>query len=108
MATKTKTKSTKEIALRPVLVTTAHRGVFFGYLGSEYKAGDSTAILTNPRNCLYWSKQCGGFMGLAANGPVGDSRVGACPSRSEIRNITSVTDVSEAAAKVWTEKPVHT
>jgi hypothetical protein len=50
-------------------------------------------------------KASGGFMGLAANGPLGDSRVGATAT-GEVRNITSVFDVTPAAEKVWTEKPV--
>lgn len=101
------TKKTAPKKLRPVLVTTANRGVFFGYMSPSYKEGDPTAKLTNARNCLYWSRQCGGFMGLAANGPIGDSRVGAIAD-IEIRNITSVSEVSEAAAKVWTDKSVWT
>ena len=100
MATKKKTVTN----LRAVLVTTANRGVFFGYAA---KTDGATIKLQNARNCLYWSRQCGGFMGLAANGPVGDSRVGA-KADIEIRNITSVTEVTEAAAKVWNDKPVWT
>ncbi|HKY41348.1 MAG TPA: hypothetical protein VJN18_35690 [Polyangiaceae bacterium] len=89
---------------RPVLVTTAHRGVFFGY--ADKTDGDVIA-LRGARNCIYWDRRCGGFMGLAANGPIGDSRCGA-KADIEIRNITSVTEVTEAAAKVWDEKPVWT
>lgn len=95
----TKKKSTKA---RAVLVTTANRGVFFGY---ATKTDGHTVKLTNARNCIYWSRQCGGFMGLAANGPVGDSRVGA-RADIEVRNVTSVTEVTDSAAKVWNEKPV--
>jgi hypothetical protein len=87
---------------RPVLVTTAHRGVFFGYAD---KTDGETIKLKSARNCIYWSRACGGFMGLAANGPLGDSRVGA-KADIEIRNITSVTEVTEAAAKIWDEKQV--
>lgn len=102
MATKTKPTKSATTKLRPVLVTTANRGVFFGYAS---KTDGDTIKLRDARNCLYWSKQCGGFMGLAANGPVGDSRVGA-KADIEIRNITSVSEVAEAAAKVWNDKPV--
>jgi hypothetical protein len=101
MATK---KTTAKLKSRPVLVTTANRGVFFGYATAT---DGETIKLSDARNCLYWSRACGGFMGLAANGPVGDSRVGA-KADIEIRNITSVSEVSEAAAKVWNEKPVWT
>lgn len=98
------TKKPARPKLRPVLVTTANRGVFFGY---ATKTDGETIKLTSARNCIYWSRQCGGFMGLAANGPVGDSRVGA-KADIEIRNITSVTEVTEAAAKVWNDKAVWT
>jgi hypothetical protein len=98
------TKKTNGSNLRAVLVTTANRGVFFGYAA---KTDGSTIKLERARNCIYWSRQCGGFMGLASNGPVGDSRVGA-RADIEIRNITSVTEVTEEAAKVWNEKPVWT
>ncbi len=99
MTTTRKPESAKS-TLRPVLVTTAHRGVFFGYATDT---SGETIKLTSARNCLYWSRECGGFMGLAANGPVGDSRVGA-KADIEIRNITSVTEVTPVAAKVWDEK----
>jgi len=99
MTTTRKPKSAKP-SLRPVLVTTAHRGVFYGYATDT---NGETIKLTSARNCLYWSRECGGFMGLAANGPVGDSRVGA-KADIEIRNITSVTEVAPGAAKVWDEK----
>jgi hypothetical protein len=102
MTTKKATSKTKSGGLRPVLVTTAIGGVFFGYAG---KTNGSTIQLFNARNCLYWSKECGGFMGLAANGPVGDSRVGA-KADIEIRNITSVSEVTADAAKVWNDKAV--
>lgn len=107
MATKktaTKKKTNGAATKRAVLVTTANRGVFFGY--SDKTDGD-VIRLESARNCLYWSRACGGFMGLAANGPVGDSRVGA-KATIEVRNITSVSEVTEAAARVWDEKPVWT
>ena|ERR1041384_6706517 len=87
---------------RPVLVTTANRGVFFGYASDT---SGETIKLRGARNCIYWSRECGGFMGLAANGPIGDSRVGA-KADIEIRNITSVSEVVESAVKVWEEKAV--
>jgi len=31
--------------------------------------------LTNARMVLYWSKECGGLLGLAANGPKADTRI---------------------------------
>lgn len=83
---------------RPVLVTTEYRGVFFGYAMDT--SGD-TIVLRNCRNCIYWTQAQGGFMGLASEGPTKDARIGARVERFEARKVTSVSDVSEAAVRVW-------
>ena len=57
-----KAATESDVTGKPVLVTTEFRGVFFGYIKSRDGA---TVILTNARNCLYWSAQTGGFGGLA-------------------------------------------
>jgi hypothetical protein len=92
------TKASKE---RPVIVTTAHRGVFFGY---AKKTAGETIKLARARNCLYWSADCKGFLGLAATGPTRSCRVGP-PADIELRNITSVTEVTPVAEKAWNEGP---
>lgn len=86
---------------RPVLVTTQHRGVFFGYATDT----SGTSIkLRGARNCLYWHSSAKGFMGLASIGPVGNSRVGpACDI--ELRDITAVAEVTAEAVKVWESAP---
>jgi len=99
MATKKATTSTKPKTSieRAVMVTTAHRGVFFGYASDT---SGETIKLRDGRNILYWSADCKGFMGLAANGPTKGCRVGP-PANIEIRNITSVTEVSATAEAAW-------
>ena len=91
-------KATKE---RAVLVTTSHRGVFFGY---SAKTDGDTIKLRDGRSVLYWSAACKGFMGLAANGPVADCRVGPA-ANIEVRNITSVTEVTDHAVKAFEVAP---
>lgn len=86
--------TTKE---RPVLVTTAHRGVFFGY---AKKTDGETIKLARARLCVYWSSDCKGFMGLAANGPTKSCKIGP-PADIELRNITSVSEVTADAEKAW-------
>lgn len=86
---------------RAVLVTTTHRGVFFGY---AKKTGGATIKLQSARNCLYWSSDVKGFMGLANTGPIGSSRVGP-PADIELRDITSVTEVLPEAVAVWERAP---
>ena len=83
--------------MRPVLVTTEYRGVFFGY--AEDTSGD-TIKLKNARNCIYWPSTQGGFLGLASDGPKDGARIGA-RADIELRKVTSVTEVTDAAAAVW-------
>lgn len=91
------TKKTAAPVLQPVIVTTAHRGVFFGYTADPY--GDVIS-LERARNVLYWSPDCRGFMGLAANGPTANCKLGAV-CEIALRNITSVSMVTEHAEKAW-------
>lgn len=86
---------------RPVLVTTAHRGVFFGYAS---KTDGQTVALKRARLCIYWSADVKGFMGLAANGPTTGCRIGPAAD-IELRNITAVLDVTPAAVEKWEAAP---
>jgi len=86
---------------RPVIVTTAHRGVFFGYTAD----GDGEIVkLSRARNCLYWSADVKGFMGLAATGPSASCRVGPAAD-IQLRNVTAVLEVTPEAAARWEQAP---
>jgi len=88
-------------AERPVLVTTAHRGVFFGYATNT----DGAIIkLRAARNCMSWSSDVKGFLGLASTGPSKSCRVGPAAD-IELRDITCVANCTEAAAKAWEIAP---
>ena len=89
---------------RPVLVTTEYRGVFFGYAVDT--SGD-TITLTDARNCIYWPSANGGFLGLASEGPAKGSRIGARIGKIELRKVTAVLEVSDAAVKAWEAADVH-
>jgi len=68
--------------MNPVLITTEFRGVFFGYTNDEGSKNLPESItLKDARNCIYWSSDCGGFLGLAAKGPSKDCRIGAKVSK---------------------------
>ena len=86
--------------MKPVLVTTQFRGVFFGYVVSDKKLPAEITI-QNARNCIYWSSDCGGFMGLAANGPTKDCRIGTQIPEITLYSITSVSPVTDKAAEAW-------
>lgn len=86
---------------RPVLVTTAHRGVFFGYATD---ITGQTVELKRARNCVYWSSDVRGFMGLASSGPSKGCRVGPMAD-IVLRDITSVVSVTPEAAEKWEAQP---
>ena len=100
MATKTKA-AVKSNGERPVIVTTAHRGVFFGYAGDT--TGETIA-LKRARLCVYWSSDLKGFMGLAARGPSSGCRIGPAADIT-LRNITAVVEVGADAAEKWESAP---
>jgi hypothetical protein len=98
---KNESKKNESIPGRPVLVTTAHRGVFFGYAtGTE----GPIVRLKRARNCVYWSSDVRGFLGLAEVGPSRSCRIGA-RADLELRDVTSVAEVTEEAAKRWEDAP---
>lgn len=86
---------------RPVLITTAHRGVFFGY---TEKTDGETIALKRARLCIYWSSDLKGFMGLASQGPSSNCRVGQAADIT-LRNITAVVEVSPEAVARWEAAP---
>ena len=83
--------------IKAVLVTTAHRGVFYGRLAAGQDENDRTLVLEDCRNVIYWQGPAG-FLGLAAEGPAEGSRIGAAAPRVRLHDITSLTDCTEAAA----------
>ena len=86
---------------RAVLVTTAHRGVFFGY---SVDTEGETIYLRAARNCLFWPAENQGFLGLASLGPLPGSRIGP-PANIRLRNITCVAECSSMAVKAWESAP---
>ena len=69
---------------RAVLVTTEHRGVFFGY--TDDTSGDIIKLRA-ARNCIYWPTEQKGFLGLASKGPLKGSRIGPAPDMSCVRSL---------------------
>ena len=90
--------ATKQIA---VLVTTEYKGVFFGYIPQADFTANET-IMSQARNCIYWSSNTKGFLGLTADGPNDECRIGAMAGGDIVnKKITSITKVSEKAEAVW-------
>lgn len=87
----------------PVVVTTAHRFVGFGYI-READVEKEHAPLRAARNCLSWSSDVKGFIGLAATGPSIQCRVGPAADIF-LRSITSVIRCSPEAVQAWEAAP---
>lgn len=92
----------KAPALVPVVVTTKHKGVFFGY--GTPKLEDNKRIV-NARMCVYWSTSNKGVMGLASNGPDSNARVSLAVPAITLNDITAVMECSPEAAKAWEKGP---
>lgn len=86
---------------RAVVVTTKHRGVFFGY-ATETKG--EAIDLKRARLVVYWSPDVKGFMGLAGNGPTARCRIGPAAD-IEVREITSVVECTPAAVSAFESAP---
>ena len=94
-------RSKKPAVERAVLVTTSHRGVFFGY---ATETDGATIKLRAARNCIYWPTENKGFLGLANMGPLKGSRVGPAAD-IEVRDITCVAEVTPQAVAAWESSP---
>jgi hypothetical protein len=90
----------KEIA---VLVTTSHRGVFFGYASGDVVK--ETITIKNARNCVYWSQDVKGFLGLAATGPTSSCKIGPKVPSLKLLGVTSVSEVTPEAVEKWEKHP---
>lgn len=85
-----------------VVVTTEHRGVFFGVLESKQ---DREVTITDAMVCVYWSASTRGFLGLAVTGPQGGSRVSKAAPRLSLSGVTSITECTPEAIKQWEATP---
>ena len=89
---------------KPVVVTTAHRGIFFGYMVGPDPT-DGILQLSRVRNCLYFDSAVLGFIGLAVTGPNTKSRVGPAGESITLYGVTSIIDATEVAVKAWEASP---
>jgi hypothetical protein len=89
---------------RCVIVTTEHKGVFFGLLNGSADT-DTTVSLTDAQMCVYWSTDVNGVLGLAATGPSKSCRVTPVVPKITLQGVTAVIDASSEAEKAWRSRP---
>lgn len=90
--------------MKPVLVTTEHRGVFFGYVVDDSQV-PIKIDLKDVRNCISWAASVKGVLGLAATGPNNDCRIGPKVPAASLWKITAVFDCSAEAVTKWENGP---
>jgi len=75
--------------------------IVFGTL-EESSLKDGTATLSGARQCIYYSKETGGELGLAAIGPQAGSSVSpVLPGNVVLTGVGAVMDCSAAAITAW-------
>lgn len=82
--------------MRPVIVCTQWRGVFFGY--AEDTSGD-IVHLKGAKMAIYWGTTKG-VLQLCHTGPTTSSKISA-PADGEVRGVTGVFEVTPEAEAVW-------
>ena len=92
-----------KIKSKPVLVTTEFRGVFFGYM--DEPPADGSITIKQAQNCVYWSADVHGFMGLASTGPTKSCKIGPSVPSLTLNKITAVVEVTPEAAEKWKAAP---
>lgn len=90
--------------LRPVVVTTEHRGVFFGFLNGQADT-EKALSLTDAQMCVYWSADVKGVLGLAATGPTKKCRITPSVPKMTVQAVTAVMDATPEAVTAWQSKP---
>ncbi len=81
-----------------LVVTTLHRGVFFGY---GIPTDSKTITLKRCRMCIYWPVENHGVVGLASDGPKPGARITPAAPDVILQDVTSVMIASDTAVKVW-------
>ena len=87
---------------QPLVVTTAHRGVFFGY---GVPTTEKTIRLENVQMCVYWSADVKGVIGLAVTGPSESCKIGPAAPAMTLQDVTGIMEVSPEAELKWKEQP---
>lgn len=88
--------------LQALVVTTAHRGVFFGY--GELTT-EKTIRLEQAQMCVHWTADVKGVVGLASGGPTKGCRIGPPAPAITLQDVTSVMEVSTEAEGKWKLQP---
>lgn len=83
-----------------VIVTTEHRGVFYGYVRAHEDLSARTLSLRQARMAIRWGTTKG-IGELARSGPTSESLIGDAADMPAIHDVTAVFMVTAAARSAW-------
>lgn len=84
------------------VVTTKHRGVFFGTVSA---VDGTTVTLSGAQMAIYWSPAMRGVFGLASIGPDKDCRIGGPVPMLTLHDVTAVAPCTDEASARWAVAP---
>ena len=89
--------------MKAVLITTAHRGVWYAEVSEKTDLTQKT--LTNLKNCrmaIYWGTTKG-IQQLCETGPTSSSKISATSDIAVLHDITAVFSITDKAVLSWKE-----
>lgn len=89
--------------MKPVLVTTQHRGVFGGLIPDDQDLTAKQIPLKAARMAIYWGTTRG-LMELCETGPTSSSRISASADIPMLHDITAIFSISDKAWEKWQTK----
>lgn len=89
--------------MKPVLVTTAHRGVFGGLIPDEQDLTVKQMPLQAARMAIRWGTTRG-LMELCDTGPTESSKISAPADIPMLHDITAIFAISDKAWEKWQTK----
>lgn len=87
--------------MKSILITTAHRGVWFAQV--EIGADLTQRTLINLKNCkmaIYWNTK-NGLQELASVGPNSGSKISVASEIEVVHDVTAVFSVTPEAEAIW-------
>ena len=92
----------RKITMKAVILTTKHRGVFFGFLPADADDTQTTLRLERAKMAIRWGTT-GGVLQLAGTGPTEKSKIGTEAPSILLHDITSVIGCSDEAVAKWAQ-----
>ncbi len=86
--------------MKPVLITTQHRGVFAGLIPDDQDLAAKAMPLQGARMAIYWGTTKG-LMELCETGPTSKSKISAPAEIPMLHDITAIFAISDKAWEKW-------